>query len=87
MWEALYGARPFDRRSYVEVARAKAQGEIEEPPRALRSRVPDWLHEALRTGMSPLPDHRHGKDIEEDYDRYIAMVNPLDCHTAARITV
>ncbi len=72
MWEALYGARPFDRRSYVEVARAKARGEIEDPPRALRSRVPDWLHEALRTGMAPLPDQRHGsmEELLELFERH-----------------
>lgn len=54
-WEALHGARPFEGRSYGELAQAVAEGRITSEP---SRNVPRWIREILRRGLATDPRHR-----------------------------
>ena len=56
LYEAIYAQHPFPGESYQELAEAVTCGEPRQPP---RSNVPDWLLQALLTGMAVNPDDRH----------------------------
>ncbi len=54
-WEALYGARPFQGRSYGELASAVAEGRITS---GTSRKVPRWIREILRRGLALDPAAR-----------------------------
>ena len=56
LYEALHGSLPFDGRSEVDLAEAKAAGRIRPPPPG--SRVPGWLDDLVRRGLAPHPEDR-----------------------------
>ena len=56
LWEALYRQRPFAGRTAFAVAHAIAEGDISAPPH--RSRVPSWIEQLLRRGLSVDPNDR-----------------------------
>ncbi|MCX4244019.1 serine/threonine-protein kinase [Paraliomyxa miuraensis] len=56
LYEALYGERPFNGRSFAAYLMAVTQGRLEEP--TTRSLVPRWLRAVVRRGLSVAPDDR-----------------------------
>ena len=56
LYEALYDAKPFPGSTVQEVARAKARGQLIEPPRG--NDVPPWLWPVVRRGLLPEPRER-----------------------------
>ncbi len=56
LYESIYGQHPFPGESYQELAEAVTCGKPLPPPRC---NVPDWLLQALLTGMAVDPDERH----------------------------
>lgn len=57
LFEALYGARPFEATSLQALAFAVCAGKVRRP--APGSPVPRWLHRALLKGLSPDPASRY----------------------------
>ena len=56
LYEALFGARPFDASRLSRLALAKQRGEVRPVPR--RSSVPGWLLRLVLRGLAPDPAHR-----------------------------
>jgi eukaryotic-like serine/threonine-protein kinase len=57
LYMALYGQRPFDGQTDVELLRAQVEGEIVAPPRS--SGVPRAVFEVLQRGLAKDPDQRY----------------------------
>jgi tetratricopeptide (TPR) repeat protein/tRNA A-37 threonylcarbamoyl transferase component Bud32 len=57
LYTALYGQRPFDGQTDVELLRAQVEGQIVAPPRS--SGVPRAVFHVLRRGLAKDPDQRH----------------------------
>jgi predicted Ser/Thr protein kinase len=56
LWEALYGARPFEGKNVQELARAL--DELALPTSPPRSEVPGWLHAVVLRGLQRRPAER-----------------------------
>lgn len=56
LYRALYDEHPFMDRSDEELALAKYEGRVREPPRG--SKVPAWLREVVLRGLLPDPEDR-----------------------------
>jgi tetratricopeptide (TPR) repeat protein len=56
LWQALYGERPFEGRSAVEIAASVLGGKLRPPPRG--HRVPTWLRRACERGLCTNPAQR-----------------------------
>ncbi|EDM74290.1 serine/threonine kinase PKN8 [Plesiocystis pacifica SIR-1] len=69
LWEALYGARPFDARTLPELMEAVTEGERPTPPPRAHARlghaaVPRGVARALTRGLAANPDARFPSMIE-----------------------
>lgn len=73
LYEALYQQKPFECASVAELAASMRAGRLREPPKD--SRVPAWVHAALRRGLAPDPGARHDTmdallaELSRDLDR------------------
>ncbi|PRP90989.1 Serine/threonine-protein kinase PrkC [Enhygromyxa salina] len=56
LFEALYGARPFDGAHRLAIAMKITEGELLEIP--VEERAPAWIHRALVRGLAPAPEDR-----------------------------
>lgn len=74
LYEALYGRRPYERRTVQEIARAKAQDQPAEPPRG--SAVPSTVFDVIRRGLRAKPEAR--------YTSMHALVEALERELVAR---
>jgi tetratricopeptide (TPR) repeat protein/predicted Ser/Thr protein kinase len=57
LWEAVYGAHPFESSNVAALALAASTGAIREPPRGRRA--PDRLRRVLTRGLAAKPDDRY----------------------------
>jgi tetratricopeptide (TPR) repeat protein len=57
LWEALYGARPFQAQTVAELAEKIIAGQITEPPK--KADVPARIHRAIARGLAPAAGDRH----------------------------
>lgn len=58
LFEALYGLRPFDEDTPAAMMARLQTRQVQDIPRAQRSRVPDWLHTLVLRGLSRQPSER-----------------------------
>lgn len=56
LWEALYGARPFDGSGMTDVFVAITEGRVARP--SGNHRVPGWLHRTMVRGLAAKPEAR-----------------------------
>ncbi|MBW2736487.1 MAG: serine/threonine protein kinase, partial [Deltaproteobacteria bacterium] len=57
VYEALYGVRPFDGKTYFELVDRLTKGKREPPP--AKSDVPTWIEQVLVRGLAGEPDARY----------------------------
>ena len=55
LWQALYGARPFQGKNLPLLMKAIVRGRITAPP---KNNVPPWIHQVLVRGLAPDPEDR-----------------------------
>ncbi len=66
LYEALYGARPFEGKSYVELSARVSLGEITAAPKA--TAVPSWMRRVLLRGLAVAPSTRFAS-MNEAHER------------------
>ena len=57
LYEALYGERPFQGSTLMELMMSVSTGDIQAPPR--RTSVPGWLRKVVLRGLANEPDDRY----------------------------
>jgi tetratricopeptide (TPR) repeat protein len=74
LYEALYGARPFEGASFVALMTSVTTGDVSPPP--AKSRVPGWIRRVLLRGLSKQPAGR--------YESMAALLRALETDPTVR---
>ena len=72
LYEALYGFRPFQASTLLELSQLLKSGQVIQPS---TRQIPDRLFEVLRVGLSPIPSERH-HDMQALADALASTLEP-----------